>query len=76
MTLVEASTLFHISLEKLKHYEKNNLLSHSVLSDGTFDYTEKEIRRVGVIGSLLKTGMDISTIKRYLNLIDDENSSI
>lgn len=75
MTLNEASRRFHISMEKLKNYEENNLLEHQTLADGTFDYTETELRRVGLIHSLVKSGMDMETLKKYLRLLNDETSS-
>lgn len=34
-------------------------------ADDTFDYTEMELRRVGLIHSLVKTGMDIENLKKY-----------
>ena len=33
-------------------YEENNLLEHKTLADGTFEYTETELQRVGLIHSL------------------------
>lgn len=75
MTLHEASRRFHISMEKLKSYEENGLLEHQTLADGTFDYTETELRRIGLIHSLLKSGMDIEALKTYLRLLNDKASS-
>lgn len=75
MTLNEASKRFHISMEKLKAYEDSGLLEHQTLADGTFDYTETELRRIGLIHSLLKSGMDMQALKRYLRLLDDKTGS-
>ena len=75
MTLNEASRRFHISMEKLKNYEENNLLEHKTLADGTFDYTETELRRIGLIHSLLKSGMDMEALKKYLRLLNDKTGS-
>lgn len=75
MTLDEASRQFHISMEKLKIYEENKLLEHQTLADGTFDYTETELRRIGLIHSLLKSGMDMEVLKKYLRLLDDKTGS-
>lgn len=75
MTLNEASKRFHISMEKLKAYEEGGLLEHQTLADGTFDYTETELRRIGLIHSLLKSGMDMEALKRYLCLLDDKTGS-
>lgn len=75
MTLNEASKRFHISMEKLKSYEENGLLEHQALADGTFDYTETEIRQIGLIHALLKSGMNMEILKRYLKLLDDKTGS-
>ena len=75
MTLNEASKRFHISMEKLKNYEENGLLEHQTLADGTFDYTETELRRIGLIHSLIKSGMNMEVLKKYLRLLNDETAS-
>lgn len=75
MTLNEASRRFHISIEKLKSYEENSLLEHQTLADGTFDYTETELRRIGLIHSLFKSGMDMASLKKYLRLLNDHTES-
>lgn len=75
MTLEEAGKRFHISIEKLKNYEENELLEHQTLADGTFDYTETELRRIGLIHSLLKSGMDTESLKKYLRLLNDKTDS-
>lgn len=72
MTINEASKRFHISIDKMKSYEDKGLLEHTTLEDGTFDYTEEEIGRVGVICSLLKSGMDPRDLKKYLRGEDKE----
>ena len=75
MTLNEASKRFHISMEKLESYEENDLLEHQTLADGTFDYTETELRRIGLIHSLLKSGMNMEVLKNYLRLLKDKTTS-
>lgn len=75
MTINEASRRFHISMEKLKTYEESGLLEHQTLADGTYDYTETELRRVGLIHSLLKSGMSIDVLKKYLRMLDDKTGS-
>jgi len=75
MTLTEASRRFHISMEKLKTYEENGLLEHQALADGSFDYTETELRRAGLIHFLLKSGMSMDVLKKYLRLLNDKTES-
>lgn len=75
MTLIEASKKFHISIEKLKYYEESKLLEHQTLADGTFEYTETELRRIGLIHSLIKSGMNMDVLKKYLKLLNDKTGS-
>lgn len=72
MTLDEVKKRFYISMEKLKYYEENNLLKTSISPDGEKEYTEIEIRRVGIIHSLRKAGFDMDMVREYLKLLDDE----
>lgn len=75
MTLNEASRRFHISMEKLNFYEENGLLEYRMLSGGEPDYTEADLRRIGLIHSLLQAGFTIDTLKNYLNLLGNKTGS-
>lgn len=75
MTLNEASRRFHISMEKLNFYEENGLLEHQIRPDGVPDYTEADLRRMGLIHSLLKAGLNIDTLKTYLSLLEKKTGS-
>lgn len=72
MTLKEASEKFRIDIEKLKLYEDNDLLKCSQYVNGVPDYTENELRKVGIIYSLHKAGLDMPLIKQYLFLVNDK----
>jgi len=72
MTLKEASEKFRIDIEKLKAYEDNKLLECSQYVNGVPDYTENELRKVGIIHSLQKAGLDITMIRQYLILMNDK----
>lgn len=69
MTLIEASKRFQISIEKLTYYEENGLIMCEAFVNGVPDYTEDELHKVGIIHSLLKAGMDITLLRRYLQLL-------
>lgn len=75
MTLDEASRRFHISIEKLTFYEENGLLERQILPGGTPDYTEDKLRRTGLIHSLIKAGLNIDILKRYLILMENKSGS-
>ncbi len=71
MTLNEVSEKFRIDIEKLKFYEDNRLLEFNSSTNGIPDYTENELRRIGIIHSLQKAGADIPLIRQYLTLTND-----
>lgn len=68
MTLPEAAIRFQVSMEKLDYYEKNDLLECGQFINGVPDYSEDELRRVGLIHSLMKAGFDIDSLKKYFSL--------
>lgn len=44
MTAEEISRKYHISMDKIRYYEENGLLEHSVLPDRKIEYIEAQIR--------------------------------
>ncbi|MCM1180965.1 MAG: MerR family transcriptional regulator [Clostridium sp.] len=68
MTAEEVSRNYHISMEKMKYYEENGLLEHSVLPNGEIEYTEQQIRCVGLIHSLINAGLEVEKIKEFMKL--------
>lgn len=69
MTLEEASERFRISIEKLNYYKENGLIVYETLVNDVPDYTEDELRKVGVIHALLTAGMDVNMLRKYLQLL-------
>lgn len=73
MTLQEASVRFQINMEKLDFYEKNGLLECGRFINGVPDYTDDELRRAGLIHSLLKAGFDMDSLKKYFSRSDQSD---
>lgn len=71
MTLDEASRRFHISIEKLKFCEENGFLECRKFMDDVPDYTEDELRKAALIQSLLKAGFEISALKKFFTLCNE-----
>lgn len=69
MTLREASERFRISIEILTDYEQNGLIEPEALVNDVPDYSEEELRKVGVIHALLAAGMDVNELRKYLQLL-------
>lgn len=71
MTLKEISQRVLVSIDQLNLYEKNGLLEHCTLADGTIDYVEKDvIPRIGWIQTLRKYGMELEALKQYFSLTE------
>lgn len=68
MTLQEISERFHIQLEQLKFYEQNGLLQGEKKPDGLWDYREADVQKAMKFCVLLKSGMDLPTLKHWLEL--------
>ena len=75
MTLEEVSSCYRISTKKVRFYEENGLLEHNVLPDGRIGYTEEQIRCVGIIHSLMKAGLDMEMLKKFMKLFYENKSN-
>lgn len=65
MTLKEVSIRFCMDFDKLSGYEESGLLTHATLADGTVDYSEADVRWIGFINKLIKSGMTADEVKGY-----------
>ncbi len=74
MTIDEVCQSFHISRERLLSYERNGLLKSGKNDDGSPDYQEGELRRLGMIHSLLKAGVDAEVLEQNPVLFDEGES--
>lgn len=75
MTLPEAARRFGIDRKKLLHYEKNGLFDCHRKADGSIDYCDETLAYVSLIDLLLKAGLDMETLKTYLNGLGDDGIS-
>ncbi|MDO5116667.1 MAG: MerR family transcriptional regulator [Synergistaceae bacterium] len=71
MTIDEICRSFHISREKLLSYEKSGLLKGAQNEAGLPDYQERELRRLGLIHSLLRAGIGAEVLERNPVLLDE-----
>lgn len=72
MTIQEASKRFHIKLDTLQLYLENGLLTGVKMADGTLNYKEDELQRIVQYHFLLKSGMDMETLKRLAHLMESK----
>lgn len=75
MTIQEVSRRFHIRMETLQFYEESGLLSGRRMESGVLDYREDDVQRASQLHALLKAGMDMDTLKRFIRLMDDQTDT-
>ena len=70
MTIQEAGRKFHMKPETLQLFLENGLLAGTKTADGTLDYPEEEIKHAIHFRFLLRSGMDMETLKRLAHLME------
>ena len=70
MTISAAAEMCGLSVDTLRYYEKEGLTLHRPerSSSGQRRYTEANVRWLGTLVMLRKTGMPIRDIKRFVDL--------
>lgn len=70
MTISAAAEMSGLSVDTLRYYEKEGLTLHRPerSSSGQRRYTEDNVRWLGTLVMLRKTGMPIRDIKRFVDL--------
>lgn len=68
MTIKEIGERFCIPAEKLRQYEAEGLITGTGLGDGTTDFSEAEVRDLGMICIFTKAGFTCEEIRQYLAL--------
>lgn len=70
LTISAAAEMSGLSVDTLRYYEKEGLTLHRTerSSSGQRRYTEDNIRWLGTLVMLRKTGMPIRDIKRFVDL--------
>ncbi|MEY8392889.1 MerR family transcriptional regulator [Lachnospiraceae bacterium] len=71
MTLEDASRRYGITTEKLKFYVGKGLLSGTTADDGSFDFKEEDVIKIGQIHMFVEGGMELEDLKSYLSLSED-----
>jgi DNA-binding transcriptional MerR regulator len=76
LTISGAAQLSGLSVDTLRYYEKEGLTLHRPLrsSSGQRRYTEENLRWLGTLVMLRRTGMPIRDIKRFVDLYRVEGS--
>jgi MerR family transcriptional regulator, heat shock protein HspR len=66
-----AAELSGISVQSLRLYERNGLLTPARSDGGTRRYSAEDLARLGRISALVESGVNLAGVARILDLEDD-----
>jgi DNA-binding transcriptional MerR regulator len=76
MTISEASKQYGVSEDTLRYYEKIGLVTSHRRPSGIRTYEEDDIARLEFVKCMRSAGMEIESLKRYMELLKKGDSTI
>ncbi|CAI2554886.1 HTH-type transcriptional regulator AdhR [Apilactobacillus kunkeei] len=76
MNIKEASQITDVPASTIRYYEKEHIIPEVDRNDsGVRDFDDHAIRRISFAKKMRDAGMEISTLKKYINLFDNVENS-
>ncbi|CAI2556095.1 HTH-type transcriptional regulator AdhR [Apilactobacillus kunkeei] len=76
MNIKEASQITDVPASTIRYYEKEHIIPAVDRNDsGVRDFDDHAIRRINFAKKMRDAGMEISTLKKYINLFDNVENS-
>ncbi|CAI2555265.1 Transcriptional regulator, MerR family protein [Apilactobacillus kunkeei] len=76
MNIKEASKITDVPASTIRYYEKEHIIPAVDRNDsGVRDFDDHAIRRISFAKKMRDAGMEISTLKQYINLFDNVENS-
>ncbi|TPR54122.1 MerR family transcriptional regulator [Apilactobacillus kunkeei] len=76
MNIKEASKFTDVPASTIRYYEKEHIIPAVDRNDsGVRDFDDHAIRRISFAKKMRDAGMEISTLKKYINLFDNVENS-
>ncbi|MCK8628351.1 MerR family transcriptional regulator [Apilactobacillus kunkeei] len=76
MNIKEASQINDVPASTIRYYEKEHIIPAVDRNDsGVRDFDDHAIRRISFAKKMRDAGMEISTLKKYINLFDNVENS-
>lgn len=76
MNIKEASKITDVPASTIRYYEKEHIIPAVDRNDsGVRDFDDHAIRRISFAKKMRDAGMEISTLKKYINLFDNVENS-
>lgn len=77
MQISEVAKEFGLTTDTLRYYEREGLIGPiSKGENGIRNYTEEDIKRIQFVKCMRAAGLEISFLKRYLQLFDEGDKTI
>lgn len=77
MQISEVAKEFGLTTDTLRYYEREGLIGPiSKGENGIRNYTEEDIKRIQFVKCMRAAGLEISFLKRYLQLFDEGDKTV
>jgi len=76
MTIKEVSTMFELTADTLRYYEKIGLLDPVERKSGIRHYQQHDLERIDFIKCMRKGGLSIEALQRYVALHKEGDSTL
>ena len=77
MQISEVAKEFGLTTDTLRYYEREGLIGPiSKGKNGIRNYTEEDIKRIQFVKCMRAAGLEISFLKRYLQLFDEGDKTV
>lgn len=76
MKISEISEKTQMSADTLRYYEKEGLIGPVRRVSGIREYSDYDLERIIFIQHMRRAGMRLATLKEYLSMVDDGDSTM
>ena len=74
-TIGQVSSMFNMPISTLRYYDKQGLFANLKRSSGIRRFEDHDLDRIHIIECLKKSGLEISDIRRYMELCEGGSST-
>ena len=74
-TIGQVSSMFNMPISTLRYYDKQGLFSNLKRSSGIRRFEDHDLDRIRIIECLKRSGLEISDIRRYMELCEEGSST-
>lgn len=76
MTISKVAAMFSLTPDTLRWYEKIGLIKPVHKVGKVRDYSQEDLNRIEFVACMRKAGLSIEFLQRYMNLLDQGDSTV